>query len=392
MRLHRRRWPPLAALIIVAAVLAYVAIPYVRAASLFVRAAHVGGRIEEFAADHAHAVTVMPPHAVHTRHGDVPAQFYRPSTHAERSVLLIPGIHSMGIREPRLTALAKDLAGSGVTVMTLALPDLQRYRITTASTDIIEDATQWMATQPALAPDGRVGLIGISFAGGLSVVAAGRPSIRDKVAYVLSFGGHADLPRVMRYLATGEEVHVPGVENHPPHDYGVAVILYGLADRGIVPAEQVQPLRTGVETFLLASQLTLVDMNLANATFEKARQYATTLREPAATYMKYVNDRDVAKLGPALVPYLTGLGADSSALSPDRAAAAPTAPVFLLHGAGDTVIPTAESVLLANYLRSKGTDVDLLISDLITHAEVDRTAAASESVKLVTFWADVLKK
>ena len=72
--------------------------------------------------------------------------------------------------------------------------------------------------------------------------------------------------------------------------------------------------------------------------------------------------------------------------------AAPTAPVFLLHGAGDTVIPTAESVLLANYLRSKGTDVDLLISDLITHAEVDRTAAASESVKLVTFWADVLKK
>ena len=108
------------------------------------------------------------------------------------------------------------------------------------------------------------------------------------------------MPRVMRYLATGEEVHVPGVENHPPHDYGVAVILYGLADQGIVPAEQIAPLRKGIETFLFASQLTLVDMNQANATFEQARQYAKTLPEPAATYMTYVNDRNVAKLGPAL--------------------------------------------------------------------------------------------
>jgi len=277
-------------------------------------------------------------------------------------------------------------------VMTLALPDLQRYKITPDSTDVIEDSTLWLTKQHDVAPDGRIGIIGISFAGGLSVVAAGRESIRDKLAYVLSFGGHADLPRVMRYLATGDEVKIPGVESHPPHDYGVAVILYGLADQGIVPPEQVEPLRKGIETFLLASQLTLVDMNAANATFQHARDYVQTLPEPAATYMTYVNDRNVEKLGPALVPYLGALGADAPALSADRAASPPTAPVFLLHGSGDTVIPTAESVLLADYLRKKGTDVDLLISELITHAEVDRSAAATETVKLVSFWADVLKK
>ena len=97
----------------------------------------------------------------------------------------------MGIEEPRLTALANDLAGSGVMVMTIALPDLQHYQLTIKSTDVIEDAVRWMAQRPDLAPDGRVGVIGISFAGGLSIVAAGRPSIRDKVAYVVSFGGHA---------------------------------------------------------------------------------------------------------------------------------------------------------------------------------------------------------
>jgi dienelactone hydrolase len=387
-----RGWRVPAAIVVIAAVLAYVAAPYLRAASLFVRAAHLGGRVEQFAAEHAHAVTVMPRRTIPTRSGEVPARLYRPDGSSSRSVLLIPGIHSMGIDEPRLTALAKDLAGSGVMVMTMALPDLQHYQLTVRSTDVIEDVASWMAKQPDLAPDGRIGIVGISFAGGLSVVAAGRPSIRDKIAYVLSFGGHADLPRVMRYLATGEEVHVPGVENHPPHDYGVAVILYGLADQGIVPPEQVAPLRKGVETFLYASQLTLVDMNQANATFEKARQYAKTLPEPAATYMTYVNDRNVARLGPALVPYLSALGADSPTLSADRATSSPAAPVFLLHGSGDTVIPAAESVLLADYLRKKDTDVHLLLSDLITHAEIDRAAAATETMKLVSFWADVLDK
>src|SRR5258705_7439329 len=388
----RRRWRVLAAIVVIAAVLKYLAVPYVRAASLCVRVARIGGRVEQFASQHARAVTIMPPHTVATRNGHVPAQFYRPSGPFSRSVLLIPGIHSMGIQEPRLTALAKDLAGSGVMVMTLALPDLQRYRLTVHSTDVIEDAIGWMAKQHDLALDGRIGVIGISFAGGMSVVAAGRPSIRDKVAYVLSFGGHADMPRVMRYLATGDEVHVPGVENHPPHDYGATGILYGPADQGIGPREQVTPLRSGIETFLLASQLTLVDMNQANATFEKARQYAKTLPEPSATYMAYVNDRNVGKLGPALVPYLSALGADSPTLSADRMPNAPAAPVFLLHGSGDTVIPAAESVMLADYLGKKGADVHLLLSDLITHAEVDRAAAATETMKLVAFWADVLKR
>jgi pimeloyl-ACP methyl ester carboxylesterase len=295
----------------------------------------------------------------------------------------------MGIAEPRLTALAKDLAGSGVAVMTMALPDLIGYEITARSADVIEDAVGWMAAQPDVAPDGRVGMVGISFAGGLSIVAAGRPSIRDKVAYVVSFGGHGDLGRVLHYLATGEAVQAPGVVTHPPHDYGVAVILYALADR-VVPPEQVAGLRQGIGTFLLASQLTLVNMDQANATFEKARGMVKALPQPSARLLTYVNDRNVGALGPILVPHLS-LEADPAA-SPERAPLPPAAPVFLLHGDEDVVIPTAESVVLAEYLRRKGVDVRMLISQIITHAELDRSAAVSESWKLVSFWADVLRR
>jgi hypothetical protein len=195
------RLRPLAAFLLVIVAVGggvYVASPYVLAASLFVRAANVGGRAETFANAWAQRITARPIHMVPTRQGGVAAQWYLPQGRVRRAALLVPGVHSMGIAEPRLTALAQDLAGSGVAVMTMALPDLMGYRITARSADVIEDAVAWMAGQRDLARDGRVAIVGISFAGGLSIVAAGRPSIRDKVAYVVSFGGHGDLGRVLK--------------------------------------------------------------------------------------------------------------------------------------------------------------------------------------------------
>jgi dienelactone hydrolase len=379
-------------LLIVGLVVIFITTPYVRAASLVVRAANLGGRAQAYADEYARTVTVEPSHMVPTRYGSVAAKFYMPDGETNRSVLLVPGIHSMGIEEPRLTALAKDLAGTGVIVMTMALPDLQAYMITPQATDVIEDAVSWMAQRPNLAPDGKIGIVGISFAGGLSIVASGRPAIRERVAFILSFGGHGDLPRVMRYLATGEAPQVPGLATHPPHDYGLAVILYGLSDHGVVPAEQVAELREGVKTFLLASQLTLVSMDQANAMFTKARELAKAMPEPSRTFMNYVNDRTVGKLGPALVPFLDQLGASDPALSPQRASDPPLAAIYLLHGDDDTVIPAAESALLNDYLRSKGTDVHLLLSNLITHAEVNRSASASDAWKLISFWASLLRQ
>ena len=118
-------------------------------------------------------------------------------------------------------------------------------------------------------------------------------------------------------------------------------------------------------------------MDQANATFQQARDMATTLPEPSATLLTYVNDRNVSALGPLLEPHL-GLEADPAA-SPERAPAPPAAPVFLLHGDDDIVIPAAESVVLADHLRQQGVDVRLLLSRIITHAELDRSRPPSRT-------------
>ena len=396
----RRRVYILAAVAVAILISGYVAAPYARAASLIVRAADMGGRVEQLANLRARRVEKNAPHTVPTRHGGVPAQFYRPDTASDRTVLVMPGINSTGIEEPRLMALAADIAASGFTVMAMSLPDLQQYRITPRATDVIEDAVAWMAGRSdlpgdpstALGASGRkIGIVGVSFAGGLAISAAGRDSIRDEVAFVVSLGGHGDIRRVMRYLATGEAPQVAGVDPHPPHDFAVAIVLYGLADRGVLPADQVPALRAAIETFLLASQLTVFSQEQAAPVFARAREMTHTLPEPSRTYMQYVNDRAVDALGPVLARHLAQRGDDDPALSPELATP-PAAPVFLLHGHDDNIIPAAESVLLGERLRAAGVDTRVLLSGLLTHASVNPAASAGDAWKLVSFWADVLRR
>jgi predicted esterase len=106
--------------------------------------------------------------------------------------------------------------------------------------------------------------------------------------------------------------------------------------------------------------------------------------------MNYVNTRDVARLGPLLLPHVGELGGHE-ALSPSKAPA-PTFPVYLLHGTDDNVIPAVESALLADTLRARGVKVWQLATPLITHAEVDRSAAASAAWMLVRFWGNLLSE
>jgi acetyl esterase/lipase len=222
---------------------------------------------------------------------------------------------------------ARDLAAMGHPVLTVELPDLAHYEITTRTTDMIEDAAAWMMRRAEFhGRDGRIGVLGISFGGGLSIVAAARPSIRNGVAFVMAFGGHGDLPRTLKYLCTGIQ---PDGAARPPHVYGLAIVLLGVADH-VVPGEQVQPLRQAILSFLEASRLDMVDKGKARIEFDRAKTLETSLAEPSRTYMDYVNKRDVAHLGPVLLPYVAALGGDP-ALSPARSPA-PLAPVFLLHG------------------------------------------------------------
>ena len=382
--------------LILCAIVAVIAVvwgpAYARGASFVIRAAQLEGILLDAANVGSQPFTIGEARPLQTRHGVIRSRLYRPDRHIRRVVVVVPGVHAMGIDEPRLRTFAGELAATGVAALTIELPDLMRYRLDVRVVDQMVDAVQWVRGQPAIGPVEKVGLMGISFAGGLAVVAAGRPDVRDHVAFVFSFGGHGDFPRALRYLCTGTEPLRPGdppevaARMQPPHDYGVAILLLDRAE-DLVPETQVEPLRQGILTFLQASQLDVVDKPSSAAVFAAARSAAESLPEPAATLMHYVNTRNVTELGARLLPVVEQ-GSFPDAMSPERSPA-PRAPVFLLHGIEDTVIPSVETLRLADHLEDR-TDVRYLLSGLISHAAADRPPAPGEVLKLVAFWSDLL--
>jgi hypothetical protein len=400
MRLMRGR--RIAALALVLASLlgaALIVRPYIHGLSFVIRAAELQGsprRVADLDTTQVAAREITIP----TRRGPMRGRLYEPSGSHARAALLTSGLHASGIDEPRLVRLAQQIAASHVAVVTPDIPELSRFEIAPAITDAIEDAAGWLASDPTLAPDRTAALMGISFSGGLSLIAAGRPSLANRVAYVFSLGGHDDLARVLRYLCTGHEPRpVPNVQLGsvttdttfvlPPHDYGVAVILLSVADR-VVPPAQVERLRAGVRQYLWASALDGgVDKARAPAEFERVRQLARTLPEPSATLLRYVVARDVVHLGARLLPMI-GSNGTADALSLSRSPK-PSAPVFLLHGLEDNVVPAVESEYLAEDLRGHA-PVRLLLSGLISHAETDRPMHVGDVLQLAGFWGDLLSR
>jgi pimeloyl-ACP methyl ester carboxylesterase len=371
---------------------------YSRAAAVFAGMVQLHGRAAGALEYERQAVTIEMA-TVPTRHGDLRTRLFVPAR-IRQAVTLMAGVNMLGIEEPRLYGLAYQLASVGVVVITPDTPDLKRFRISPRTTDMIEDSALWLSAQRRFAPSGRIGMVGISFSGGLSIIAAGRPRLRDRVDFVFSFGGHGDFSRELRFLYTGKEPTpaapaataggeaTAGEVYRRPHDYGVVIILLDLADR-IVPGEQVGPLRDAILTYLLAGHYELIDKRLAKTTFDEAIRLTEALAEPSRTYMRLVNDRDVEKLGKLVGPVVESIGGDP-VLSPERSAP-PSCPVYLLHGTDDTVIPAIEARWMERYFKGK-TPVRVLLSGLITHAELDRQQDVREVWKLVGFLAEILRQ
>ena len=358
--------------------------PYLRAAALILDLTGDAPRLRTWLPVRVVPVTTRDVD-VPARHGAVHTRLYLPAVPTGQTVAVFPGVHGGGVDEPRMSALSHQLAAAGLTVLSAPLPELRVYTIRPRSTDDIEDVAGWLAAQPDLAPTGRIGIVGVSFAGGLALVAAGRPSLAGKLDLVTALGGYGDLPRAMRYLCTGE---LPDGRVQPPHDYGAAVILLAALPH-FVPAGQVEPLHHVVKMFLDASSDDATDPPRSAALFSEARRLGNALPEPARTVMGWVNNRDVTTMGPKLLPYIEELGG-AAALSPERSPATHV-PVFLLHGAHDNVIPYTETPAIESYLRAHGNArVTSLLTPLISHANVEASPSAWEVWRLIRFWAAML--
>ena len=353
---------------------AIVARPYGKGLSFVIRAADMRGPLRSAGDIGARRVATE---------ATTIGRLYRPDGTPRRFVLLVPGPHLAGIDEPRLVVLATQLAASGLAVVTPDIPELSRVEMTPAVTDAIEVAARAVAdlskAERTATSDGRIGLIGLTFSGGLSVVAGGRASLRDRLAFVVSIGGHHDFPSVVRYLCVGAH------DSRQPDMFGTAIVLLNVADR-LVPPRQVDRLRDAVRQFLSTDGTADTRRAEALATLKKL---ARSMPEPSAGLLRYLAEGDLVHLGSRLLPSVAPY-ASPPALSPSRSPK-PTTAVFLLHGTQDNVVASSESEHLAGELVGH-TLVRWLSTAVVSGAGFTASPRLGEALQLGSFWGEVLSR
>lgn len=311
---------------------------------------------------------------VETSAGPVRARLYFPrGVRTAPGVVLLHGIHRLGIEEPRLTRFARTMASTGVVVLTPQIDSLADYRVDPQAIAIIGCSASTLRSRLGR----KVGVMGLSFAGGLVLLAATDSHYSPDIAFVVAVGAHDDLARVARFFATDQIERPDGtVERLQAHEYGPLVLAYAHAEEFFAPAD-VAPTRDALRLWLweepdqARAQMARLSP-AARATIEELLQHQTNA---IAQRLVEATDRDRAEM---------------AAVSPHGKLGGLRVPVYLLAGTGDNVIPATETLWLAQDV-PPGMLRAVLLSPAIVHVEVDKKPTFGEQWALAHFMAQILE-
>ncbi len=290
------------------------------------------------------------------------ADLYRPPQGARAGIVLVPGVAAGGMRDMRVIAVANTLARLDFAVLVPDMPGVRRYRMRSSDVREVADAFGWLASRPALAPAGHVGIAGFSYGVGPVLLAALQPETRERVKFVLAVGGYYSLHNVVSYLTTGHyRVDQPAgpvadtVAHLPPHPYAQAAFIRSNLDLLERPVDR---------GFFLGYADYLTDSRV-----DQAAPVPPRLAPDAQAFYDLLSNHQPARvpalldqLPPRMRSELQGINPAAHDLSRMRAS------VILLHGRSDNLIPYTESIALADALPAG--QARLFLIDGLAHVDL----------------------
>lgn len=259
---------------------------------------------------------------------------YRAPRAPSGALLVLPGLHYLGPADPRLDRFLAILADAGLLVLCPFLPDFRALRV---GPSVVPDA---LASYDALAalpdcPVVRPGVFSISFGSFPAIHVAAH---RD-IARLLLFGGYASFEDVIRFSLEGDPDRPHDPLNRP------VVFLALLEHLDGLPAD---PARLGrAWTEYVRRTWGRPEMK-TRARFEPlARSIAARLPEDARAL--FLLGTGVVEGGSSRIRAALER-ADLAHLDPRAACAAIDAPVTIVHGRDDDVIPHTHAAVLGELI------------------------------------------
>jgi hypothetical protein len=190
----------------------------------------------------AAAPTVEQHSATYTA-GSIDTQLFIPTSSGHHpAIILLLGAGDLP-RSDVAVHFADDLARLGILVSVPEPSGMFAEHLSFDEVDAIRVSVDDVLGRSDVDPD-HVGLVGLSASGGLSIVAAGQPDLRDRIRFVNSFGSYADALSLLVDVASNTMSLDGVVRDWQPEQRTLDVASNALIEAGVSDADREELLST----------------------------------------------------------------------------------------------------------------------------------------------------
>lgn len=306
--------------------------------------------------------------------------YYIPSLKPRPALLLVHGANPDGMDNPFLNHVAKVFAASGFTTMLADFTFAKQMKMKPQITNQVEVVFQALVNRPDV-DERAAGIMGISFSGPASIIAATRPSIKSKVKFVISFGGYYDSYALALYHLAGKYPYAQTLSS--PAD-GRWVFLEKNTDFATNPRDQ--------EILLKIAQRKRKNLTADVSDMEKC------LSQEGHQFLSLITCKDYSRTLALLSPYQRNI---LKSQSTDRFLERFSGHLIILHSRNDSLSPYFESVRLAKAAKRMHISHKLFLIDLFSHVHFSwrqtgvlalYTFYIPETIKLFSCACEVLRQ
>lgn len=271
---------------------------------------------------------------------------FEPRKRMKKMILIVSGMTVKGIDDPRVLKQAEILRQLGYKVYLPHYPEVQNLEITPITLNQISEDILAIYKENH---NKKLSIFSVSFSGALSLIAASKEELRDKIEALLLIGTLANFNKTIEFLLLNLDVDY----------YGFYIILKNFIEE--IPEYKNLGLK---EAFHIAA--------LDNALKREPLlyNYLDKLPKTKKQFEEILNNLEIRKKILGQIFSIQKIQNYTNNFDTLKHLKHCKARISLLHGKHDNVIPPSESLLLYNECKKYGIPVKLSITSLLDHGNV----------------------
>ncbi|MDP6578369.1 MAG: hypothetical protein QF771_04340 [Candidatus Marinimicrobia bacterium] len=287
----------------------------------------------------------------------VPMRIYHPEKLKNAPALILyPGITPAAEEHEAVNVLARATALAGIRTFLPRIPAMKEVLVREESIEHMINVYETVEIREDIDIE-RIACVGMSFGGSLFVKACLDERLKNRPASVISYGSYFDFKEALQFAITGRCSDGKNEYVFEPHNWGRIVFFHNYLEYLDNPCNP-----ENIRAYLLDQ--------VANDGENGDELYAAFPEEDRILIDKIVSDQSkeavemvqqvMDKIENILLP-----------LSPIQFLDEIDFPLYLMHGASDTMIPFTETVRFGRALEERGKEVHTFISTLYAHSEIE---------------------